>query len=294
MAGPLNYLTFSLILESLFSVLTYFNSGKRRYFEKPVRGQVRLFWEFQAVLRGTIGRTFPDGSGDAEPRAHTLWLSPPGSSHGWTGERGKQATIVVFHFRYIPEILVQALGAGIGVSIPLSRGDTLRLRRLGEQVRTYWEQPAPGMMLCYEHALMELSLLVYESLGQTAPRAGQRVRARVQDALGWFSEHMRENPGLEDVARAVHFSPAHLRRLFHESLQNAPKEVFDQIRFQRAMQLITDTDLPVGEIALACGYEEQSSFTRAFKRRFGTSPRALRSVGQSGRGRETSWLTVDG
>ncbi|MDP0496758.1 MAG: AraC family transcriptional regulator [Verrucomicrobiota bacterium JB024] len=275
-------------------MLAYFNSGKRRYFEKPVRGQVRLFWEFQAVVQGAIGQTFPDGIGDTEPRARTLWLSPPGSSHGWTGERGKVASIVVFHFRYIPEILAQAVGTGTGINIPLGRGDCQRLRRLGEQVRAYWEQPAPGMMLCYEYALMELSLLVYESLGRNAPRAGQRVRARVQDALGWFSEHMRENPGLEDVARAVHLSPAHLRRLFHESLQNAPKEVFDQIRFQRAMQLITDTDLPVGEISLACGYEEQSSFTRAFKRRFGTSPRALRSAGQPGKRPEISWLTMDG
>ncbi|MGE9294328.1 MAG: helix-turn-helix transcriptional regulator, partial [Puniceicoccales bacterium] len=194
----------------------------------------------------------------------------------WTGLPGQAAAIVVFHFRYIPEVLHQAIPAH-GCSIKLSAGDCTRLRRLARQVRAYWESPAPGMMLCYEHALMELSLLMYESWCDSQPPASKRVHERVQGALSWFSEHMRENPGQEEVARAVHVSPAHLRRLFHESLQNAPKEVFDQLRFQRAMQLITDTDQSVGDIALACGFEEQSSFTRAFKRRFGASPSKLRS-----------------
>ena len=258
-------------------MLTYFSYGKRRYFENPIREKVRLFWEFQAVVQGRIGRTLAVDSAGTELRERTLWLSPPGSSHGWSGERGKVATIVVFHFRYLPEILAQEMGTRSGIRIPLSAGDCRRLRQLARQAEAYWKDPAPGMMLCYEHALMELSLLVYEAWGRTAPRAGRRVHERVQEALSWFSGNMRENPGLEDVARAAHVSPAHLRRLFHESLQNAPKEVFDQIRFQRAMQLLTDTDKSVGEISLACGYEEQSSFTRAFKRRFGCSPRALRS-----------------
>ncbi len=277
MAGALNNLTFSLIFGKVFLMLTYFGYGKRRYFEKPIVEKVRLFWEFQAVVQGAIGRTFKDGSGDPEPQERTLWLSPPGSFHGWSGEPGKVATIVVFHFRYIPEILLQCLGSTRSARISVSAADCQRLRRLGRQVQSYWNNPAPGMMLCYEHALMELSLLVYESWGRMAPQPAQRVHARVQDALSWFSEHMHENPGLDDVAQAAHVSPAHLRRLFHESLQNAPKEVFDQLRFQRAMQLLTDTSLPVAEVALACGFEEQSSFSRAFKRRFGSSPRELRS-----------------
>lgn len=258
-------------------MLVYFSYGRRRYFEEPIRGQVRLFWEFQAVVQGAIRRTLSDGSGDAALQENTLWLSPPGSTHGWSGQPGRPATIVVFHFRYIPEVLAQCLGGGREARISLSGEDCRRLRRLAGQVRSYWDHPSPGMMLCYEHALMELSLMVYESLGRDGQRAGQRVHARVQGALSWFSARMRDNPGLDEVARAIHVSPAHLRRLFHESFQNSPREIFDQLRFQRAMQLLTDTDLPVGEIALACGFEELSSFSRAFKRRFGSSARELRS-----------------
>lgn len=46
----------------------------------------------------------------------------------------------------------------------------------------------------------------------------------------------------------------------------------------RARELILSTDLPVNQIASSCGFALTNSFYKAFKRRFGTSPSALRST----------------
>ena len=135
------------------------------------------------------------------------------------------------------------------------------------------------MMLCYEHALMELSVMIHEASYALSPQPEKsNPRDCVQRALSWYSQHMQENPNLPDICKAVHVSPAHLRRLFHESLQMSPKQMFDQIRFQRAMKLLSDTDTKLSTIAASCGFEDQSAFSRAFKNRFKCSPRNLRQM----------------
>ncbi|MBC2604326.1 helix-turn-helix transcriptional regulator [Puniceicoccus vermicola] len=237
----------------------------------------RRFWEFQAVVHGRIA--WVPASGPAtETKARTLWVSPPGSSHGWTGIPGEEAVIVVFHFRLIPETLRLRLGKSPCTAIHLSAAECVQMEELARGVDRYWRKPAPGMLLCYEHALLQISHLAYESLTIQHPEEPEnRIRDQVQSALSLYNENMQTNPGLPEIARACHSSPANLRRLFHKTLQASPKEVFDQLRYQRAMQLLTETTLPLAHIAEQCGFQDQSAFSRAFKNHFQCTPRDLRA-----------------
>ena len=51
----------------------------------------------------------------------------------------------------------------------------------------------------------------------------------------------------------------------------------DDVRFELATSMLTDSDLSVGEIACRLGYSEIASFSHAFVKRFGRSPRQVRS-----------------
>jgi AraC-like DNA-binding protein len=258
-------------------MLAYFAFGKRQYFDKPVPVSERPFWEFQAVIRGSIGRMTPDEL-DPNLKSSTLWISHPESQHGWIGARGSDAIVAVFHFRYIPESLSVRLQDAEKVEVPLTRHDIHQLHRLASRVQAYWTDPAPGMLLCYEYALLQLSMLAFEDLIQPAlGKQGGRSEDRVQKALAWYNQNMHRNPGLPEIARHAHSSPANLRRLFHETLQASPKQMFDQLRYQRAMQLLTETGKPLAEIAEQCGFQDQSAFSRAFKHHFQCSPRDIRS-----------------
>ncbi len=261
-------------------MLAYFGFGKRRYFENPLSQLQtrRRFWEFQAVINGAIGKVTADQP-EPEVESMTLWLSPPGSDHGWTGEPNKEASVVVFHFRYIPESLSTLISGSQNIQIRLSKENCSRLRTLGSRVQNYWDHPAPGMLLSYEHALLELSVLVHEALSQEQPSSKQtHASERVHNALLLYNEHMHENPSLSKIAREVHSSPASLRRHFQDCLQASPKELFDQLRYQRAMQLLSDTSQPLAHIAEECGFQDQSAFSRAFKHRFQCSPRDIRAT----------------
>jgi len=76
---------------------------------------------------------------------------------------------------------------------------------------------------------------------------------------------MEENPAFPQVARAVGVSSVHLRRLFHEVLQASPTQIMDQLRFQRAMQLMSDSSMKLEVVGYRCGFGSASVFSRAFR-----------------------------
>lgn len=261
-------------------MLRYLGSGDRWYGDRPVPIFTRRFWEFQAVLSGSVGPILP-----AKPnilRSRSLWLFPPGEAHGWTSKPGKKAEVAVFHFTSVPEPLALLAQRTSPVVISLTTENVRRLRILTAEVQPYWESPQAGMMICFEHVLMELSLLLHERVNLQGPRTRKRLSIdRVNSILAWFGERLPENPNLNDIAQANHISSAHLRRLFHEVLQNSPKEMFDQLRFLRAFHLMADPDVKLSSVSEACGFQDPSSFSRAFKKKFGCPPAMWRGISTS-------------
>lgn len=257
-------------------MLIYLGTGPRRYGEEPLPPSRRRGWEFQAVLKGKIAPSLP-GEPQPPPLRHRLWIFQPEHIHGWAGERGRAAEVAVFHFLTVPESLKRILEPRGMTEIDLTPGEVRQLRGLARKVAPYWARPASGMMVCYEYALMALSLLASEKLGSlTEPES--HAQASVNAALNWYSERMEEDPSFPEIARAVGVSGVHLRRLFHKVLQASPGNVIDQLRFQRATQLMSDPAIKLEEVGLRCGFGSASSFSRAFKAKFGASPQEWRPV----------------
>lgn len=256
-------------------MLSYIGTGERRYGEHPVAALRRNRWEFQAVLSGRIGLLLPEGPDIL--RAARLWVASPESTHGWVGERGRPSEIAVFHFPYVPEPLARLIPRAGRLDVPLSPGQCRRLRELGRQARRFEANPSGGMMICHEHILFELSLLAYERAAPAVGGGPAGSKDAVTAALRWFEEHMAENPGLEKISRIAGVSPAHLRRLFHETFHVSPKQVLDQIRFRRATKMMADSDVKLASVAEACGFGSPSAFSRAFRAKFDCSPESWRS-----------------
>ena len=220
--------------------------------------------------------TGPEGAGAL--RGRHLWLSAPGHVHGWTGESARHAQVLVFHFLTIPEILAQRIPARGCVEVPLSNKQVLRLRDLA---RADWMQAGPETLLRSEHVLLELSLMVLGALRASGSGGSldESIPARrVRKALDTFSTRMETNPGLEEIARAAGCSASQLRKDFYAVMQRAPKAIFDQLRFQRALQLLASPEAKLSAIGEACGFGDPSAFSRAFKAKLGASPARWRGT----------------
>lgn len=93
-----------------------------------------------------------------------------------------------------------------------------------------------------------------------------------------LQEAVREGRALAlpDVAAALGVTDRHLRRIFQDAHGVSPIDFVTTQRLLLAKQLLTDTALPVTQVALASGYGSVRRFNAAFAERYRLSPSALR------------------
>jgi AraC-like DNA-binding protein len=95
----------------------------------------------------------------------------------------------------------------------------------------------------------------------------------VGKAVRYMRANLASGLNINKLARQIGVSAPHLRRRFRLAGQSSPKAVFDDLRMERAQELLSTTDLSVKEIVGQFGYKRVSAFGRAFLRAWGVSPR---------------------
>ncbi|WP_052025416.1 helix-turn-helix transcriptional regulator [Novosphingobium sp. AP12] len=75
-----------------------------------------------------------------------------------------------------------------------------------------------------------------------------------------------------EVASALGLSNSYFVRAFSNTVGVAPYCWLLEQRINEARQLLSHTTIPIAQIALECGFTDQSHFTNAFNRRVGTTP----------------------
>ena len=94
--------------------------------------------------------------------------------------------------------------------------------------------------------------------------------------LAYIHEHVDDDLSLDDLANVAGLSPYHFLRQFRRSVGETPHRYVVRQRLSRARQLLSQTRLPVVEIALRCGFEDSSHFARRFRAQYRLSPSAFR------------------
>lgn len=99
-----------------------------------------------------------------------------------------------------------------------------------------------------------------------------------QGAVDGSAAADRESAGLESLAARFGWSSRQIRRIVRRQLGVAPIELVQTRRLLLAKQLLTETTLPVTEVAAASGFASLRRFHDAFRRRYRMTPRQLRRV----------------
>lgn len=107
-----------------------------------------------------------------------------------------------------------------------------------------------------------------------APGAG-RLRL-IEAVVRHVNEHLDGPMEIADVARAVHVSASHLRRVFRANMGLGLGEYVRRSRIARAGMMLSGSDKSAGEVSHACGFSSLYAFSRAFKQTVGLSPRSYR------------------
>ena len=105
--------------------------------------------------------------------------------------------------------------------------------------------------------------------------AAGNLQQQVRDYLLLFSDTF---PAVHEVAATFGMPERSFRRRLSEE-NTRFRELLDQVRFDKARQLLQESTLPVEAIALKLGYAESAAFIHAFQRWAGKTPAAFRGRG---------------
>ena len=99
---------------------------------------------------------------------------------------------------------------------------------------------------------------------------------RIIPALVHIQAHLDQDLSLDALAGHVGLSKDHFHELFQGATGETPKSYVERLRLEWAAVQLRIRRVAVVDVALECGYQNHETFSRAFRRRFLTSPSGYR------------------
>lgn len=95
----------------------------------------------------------------------------------------------------------------------------------------------------------------------------------LKKAISFIRTNFQTDVSIEDVALQTGVSERYLRKLFTMHLNISPLDYLNQLRVNKAIELLRNTELSVKEVSFMCGYKSPQYFSKVFKLQMGFSPK---------------------
>ena len=122
-----------------------------------------------------------------------------------------------------------------------------------------------GGLISYTNAIAP----VVHLRGGLPPRVVRRLREHIDSNID-------QRISVQALAKLARLSVCYFVRAFKQSVGVTPHDYLIRRRVERTMELLSDTDMSLSEIALAAGFADQSHCARRFREHVGMSPRDYR------------------
>lgn len=258
-------------------------SAPFRIFRHHINGAIEVHWheffEMALVLEGAGEHVLNGKSLPLQPGS--LFLVTPADFHAIIPSPGETVVLydVVFTQHVLRQELFQWLFQNPGERVYDLDGKT------GADIRTefdrMWEESerrqaggdwvAQGAL---ERVLVDLARMGAES-GLVHP-VGGHLHPSIRAAVTYIQHHFREPLTLRQVARHAGLSDSYFSECFGRQM-GVPFQIFlQEQRLLFASALLRLTELPVTEVCFASGFRTLNHFERAFKKKYGLTPREMK------------------
>jgi AraC family transcriptional regulator len=199
-------------------------------------------------------------------RKRTVTFSPAGAEHAnaFTDQRSHCFTIDM------PAALMSRLALRLDVPFEVHGGV---LPYLAARLLDEFLGPDEASPLVMEGLVMEM-------LGHAArarqPRPVPHISAAIREARQLVAARYTETLPLAEIASAVGRHPVYVASEFRRCYGETIGEYVRRLRVDRASRALSESDIAITDLAAECGFANQSSFTRAFRRLAGITPAEYR------------------
>jgi two-component system response regulator YesN len=85
---------------------------------------------------------------------------------------------------------------------------------------------------------------------------------------------------LDEVAACVYLSPSYFSKVFKQEMEMSFNTYLNYIRIEMSKKLLSDPSIAIVDISNLVGFEDQSYFSKVFKKMTGLSPKKFREQGK--------------
>ena len=116
-----------------------------------------------------------------------------------------------------------------------------------------------------------------ESLSALKSSTRQEIFVRLLNTVDYIYTHFNADLSLDALASVACLSKFHFLRLFKLAFGKTPHQFINDVRLERALALLKSSSLEIKEIARRVGFDDSSSFSRAFRVQMGVYPTRIRA-----------------
>ncbi|HTW37625.1 MAG TPA: AraC family transcriptional regulator [Steroidobacteraceae bacterium] len=138
----------------------------------------------------------------------------------------------------------------------------------------------PGWCLTCKHPVRlenRVRGLIGISRDLKSPEGSDPIYDRLRRVCTHLQEHYASPLRMQAVAQLAGLSLAQLERHFRRVFRLTPRQLLGKLRIEAAMRLLRSSE-SVASVSAACGFTDQSAFTRRFRSTVGMTPRAYREA----------------
>jgi len=259
-----------------------------RLFRHRVEWLVPVHWhEFFEIALVTSGTGTHVINGRARPlRRGCLFLLTPADFHEVVPDAGQEVLLfnAIFVQRFIRSELLQWIyQAGEVIAIEL---DETAFSAFEREFERMWEEsavPQPGGEWLIAGALERVLVSMLRRFQAAGPavrsRGGDVLHPAISEAVTLLAYQFHEPLSLAEIARRVGLSANYFSERFRKETGVSFQGFLQDSRLHFAHSMLRMTRLPVTEICYASGFGNLSHFERAFKGKYGKTPRQVRVRG---------------
>lgn len=237
----------------------------RRVEDCHIRTHVHDFFEIEYIISGS-GSCFIDGNKFDLLPGMIFFMSPVNTHQVFM----KNAEYVNISFSE------NMCGAELLYELTLTDAAALRLDERARMLIHSLSLELCGNLSGGAYPSMLLDCILAKLIKCIGPKRLPTGASVSQKAIIYIINHFRENISLSELASHMGLTPSYFSALFKKQTGTTFKEYVDRLRFENAKKLILMSDMTVQEICTESGFSCYENFIRRFKKRYGSSPYALR------------------
>lgn len=265
------------------------NRGESEHFHEDLE----VLYVLEGKMEVTVNQV------KTELGAEDVFLVNANMLHSLNGSEGTLCAYISMRYELMKEILNRQAIAYYCDSTKDDSSSYTELRRLIRRLLRQYLDVEEGLygfgyhIACYQlmeylstHFLMDLS-------DGTDGEQGDKFKERLEQINSYIHQNYNKQINLKDLANQMYLSVGYLSRFFKKYYGSSFTDYLNGVRLTYGMDSLLYTNKRITEIAMDCGFPTIASFHKAFKKRYGEIPSAVRKRNTEKINKLSDWNHVE-